>query len=466
MTVNITPHDYQKYCVNKIILTKKLALFLDMGAGKSLITLLAINHLKPNYHILIVAPKVVAQNTWASEIDKWGFDLKYKSLIVNEKGNQLSKKKREDLLKTIPDNKTPTIYFVNVELFSKLVDFYGDKWPFAMVVIDESQRFKSHKSSRFKAMEKVIDRTYRTILLSGTPTPKGLHDLWSQIYILDKGKRLGKNITTFRNRWFRSISNNAGIPISYIEMPNANKEIHDLIKDIVVSVEVKVELPELYIKDHILKMSEKEEKLYKTFMKDYVLELDGNVVEAKNAAVLAGKLSQLASGAIYINDNKDYKVVHTLKCEMTEYLIENTNGPVLIAYYFKSDLDMLESYFKKKKMKYEVFDKSLEMEKRWNKREIPIMLLHPASGGVGTNLQQGSSTLIWYTVPWSLELYQQTNKRLYRQGQKETTYIHRLITKKTIDEKIIKAQETKRMTQDDLLDAVTVTCYNILDKKD
>ena len=458
----ITLHPYQEYTKNFIINTPKCGVFLDMGSGKTLITLTALMDIKPKGHILVIAPKTVARSTWLDEIRKWNIGVRTKSLIVNERGRNLSIKKRNELFEKIWTD-PPTMYFINRELITKLIDampMTHNKvlWPFPTVIIDELQSFKSYNAKRFKYMKSIQSQITRFIGLTGTPTPKGLEDLWAEIYLMDGGERLGKTITAYRQDYFYPAMYIDGHPVNYLPQPNAEQIIYDKIKDIVISIKnPNIKLPALTITDFPIYLNDTEKKLYKKFVKTQVLEtLDGQQVTAANAAVLFAKLRQMASGSIYTNKN-EYTIIHNHKLEACEYIVNNTNSPVLIAYHFKSDKEMLIDYLNKNDTPAVVFDGSPEMLQAWNAREIKVMLIQPASAGHGLNLQHGGHTLVWYTLPASLEEYLQTNARLYRQGQNEPVTIIRLMTDGTVDHKILRLLEYKDFSEKSLLDAVSAT---------
>lgn len=423
------------------------------------ITLSALYDLNPTGHVLVIAPINIAKSTWIDEIKKWNMPLRYKSLILNEKGKKLTRKKRLELYEQVL-NEPPTIYFINRDLVADLVENCpvrnGHKiWAFPNVIIDELQSFKSYSSERFKALQKVRPCIQRLIGLTGTPTPKGLMDLWAEIYLMDQGQRLGKNITTYRNTFFfpgRRVNN---IPVEWIPKPNAEDYIHNAISDIVISMKnTNLTLPPVY-NDINVYMDPDEEDVYKRMMRDKVLEVaPGQKIMAANAAVLTAKLSQMASGALYIDNKHNFVKIHTKKLEICEYIINNTGSPVLIAYHFQSDKAMLLEYLKKAGINVKAFDGSPNMIYEWNAGKIPVMLLQPASAGHGLNLQDGGHTLIWYTIPWSLEEYLQTNARLHRQGQQHTVVIHHLLTYGTIDHKILASIKKKDMSQQALLEAV------------
>lgn len=457
--MKIPLHDYQIYAKDFMLSHPYCGLFLKMGTGKTSIVLEALWELNPTCHVLIIAPKTIARSTWLDEIHKWGMNLRTKSLIVNEKGKKLSRKKRLEIYDQIPTDK-PTVYFINREMVTDLVSYMGNRWCFPIVVIDESQSFKSHSSQRFKAMKTVRPYLQRVTLLTGSPTPKGLMDLWSQIWLLDMGQRLGQTITQYRNNYFNPglIVNN--YPVTWYPKPEAEEYIYERIRDLVISIKnTNLQLPSITYNNVYAYMDDEQTKRYKEFKTTYVLDLaDGEQIEAANAAVLSAKLSQMASGAIYTaKKSHEFETIHTLKLELCEYIINNTDGPVIIAYHFYSDMKMLLDYLPEHDIPTVVFDGSPEMTHAWNARNIPVMLLQPASCGFGLNLQDGGETLIWYTIPWSLEQYEQTNARLYRQGQKNPVMIHHLITKHTMDERILKSIETKDFSQQALLDAIDAT---------
>lgn len=452
-------HDYQNYAKQWVIDHPYCGLFLKMGLGKTSIVLEALYELNPTSHVLVIAPKAIARCTWVNEIKKWNIPMRTQSLIVNARGNKLTKKQRDKIYASIP-TALPTVYFINREMVTKLTkQFPGASWPFKTVIIDESQSFKSYKSERFKAMKEVRPFINRLVLLTGSPTPKGMEDIWAQIWLLDMGKRLGPNITAFRNKYFTPGLFINGYTATWNIIPGAEQDIYDKIQDLVISMKNdKIKLPALTFNNIYAEMTDKEFKKYKQLMKTSVLELkNGEKIEASNAAVLTAKLSQMASGAIYDDPdskNHSFEIIHKHKLELCEYIINNTNGCVLIAYHFISDKQMLLDYFKEVDIPAVVFDGSPEMERAWNQKQYPVMLIQPASCGFGLNLQDGGETLIWYTLPWSLEHYEQTNARIYRQGQKNPVIIHHLMTKKTIDTKILYALQKKDVSQTELINAI------------
>ncbi|MEV0443554.1 DEAD/DEAH box helicase [Streptomyces spectabilis] len=575
--ISLMPHQQQ---IHNFLVDRPFAgAWLDVGAGKTLTVLSVLQTVRPIGHILVVAPVAIARSTWIDEIEKWGFPIRTKSLIVDENDRKLSKDKRLKRFREVATD-PPTMYFINQELLTQpsqetklitpaaagpagspeaaeildvvrargplgrdeLIDAYralvagrannrvpaktkirawiqellksalvtwdtyvcrtcsghgcpecrfglidqlpiqninGQNtmiWPFQTVIIDESQGFKSHVSQRFLALATVRPAMNRLIELTGTPTPDGLHDLWSQAYLLDQGQTLGQNITAFRNRWFTpKMVPGTTVPAKWIPTANAEAEIHQAISHLVMSAQnTSLQLPALSIQDVNVRLPPDLLQAYKDFKRDLVLDIvqtytgDGKLTQsvasivAANQAVLTSKLMQFASGTLYTADPDDpatkgrYEVIHDKKIEMAEYLVRNNGGePVLIAYHFKSDKEQLLTRFRKAGIDAQAFDGSRDMVRRWNAKQIPVMLLHPAAAGHGLNLQHGGSTMIWYTLPFSLEHYLQTNGRLFRTGQTKPVTIHRLIAKGTQDERMPSVLAGKQQVQDDLIKAVS-----------
>lgn len=456
--------DYQKYCRDQLLTHPYYALFLKMGLGKTAIVLETLYELNPSCHVLIVAPKSIARVTWVNEIQKWNLPFRTKSLIVNDRGKKLSKKKRLERYEEVKTD-PPTIYFINRELLSNLYNYFpGKDWCFPVVILDESQSFKSHDSLRFKTMQKIRPWLFRLILMTGSPQPNGPMDLWAQIWLLDMGQRLGRTITSYRNTYFNPGLIVNGYPVSWRPRPFAEETIYNQISDIAIAMNNdRLQLPSLTYNDIEIPMTPDEQKLYKEFAKTKILELeDGHEIEAVNAAVLHGKLSQMASGALYLEQGShEYTVIHQHKLEMCEYIINNTSDNVLIAYHFYSDKEMLLSYLTEQGFQPVVFDGSPEMERAWNNKQYKVMLLQPASCGFGLNLQDGGATLIWYTMYWNLEQYEQTNARIYRQGQKYPCVIHHLLTAGTIDFRTLSALQKKDVSQKNLFDTIEATIKEI-----
>lgn len=412
--------------------------------SKSVITLTALwNLLLDSFdacRVLVVAPKRVAEDTWPREIQKWEHlhGLTF-SLVLG------SEKERRAAL-----SKQAMIYIINRENVSWLVE--NHRWDFDTLVIDELSSFKSSKAQRFRALKKVRPMCSRVIGLTGTPAPNTLIDLWPQIYLLDMGKRLGRFITHYRERFFVPDKRNREIVYSYKLREGAEQKIYDLIGDICISMKAAdhLRMPELVFNRVEVHLSPRERKLYDTLKKDMVLTLRDGEVDAMNAASLSGKLLQLANGAVYSADGKALPI-HSRKLDALEDLVEAANGkPVLVAYWYKHDLQRIQERFPDSR----VIDTPKDISD-WNAGKIAIGLLHPASGGHGLNLQDGGSTVVWYGMTWSLELYQQLNARLWRQGQKNSTVIiHHIITVGTHDEDVLRALERKDMGQAALINAV------------
>lgn len=438
------PHDYQRYATDFIINNPISAVLLEMGLGKSVISLSAINELMLDYfdvsRTLVIAPLRVAISTWPDEIKKWDH-LKYLSYSVVTG----SEKERLDALK-----KPAHIYVINRENVDWLITKSGFKWSFDMVVIDELSSFKSYQAKRFKSLLKARPKVKRIVGLTGTPSSNGLMDLWAEFRLLDMGERLGRYITHYRQNFFIPDKRNQQMIFSYKPKDGAEKEIYQLISDITISMKSKdfLKMPECIMNEVVVSLSEKEQKLYDSLKKDMVLSVGDDEIDAINAAALSSKLLQMASGAVY-NDDKESIHIHDRKLDALEDLIEGANGkPVLVAYWFKHDLERIKERFDVREIKTskDITD--------WNNGKISAAVIHPASAGHGLNLQLGGSTLIWFSLTWSLELYQQTNARLYRQGQDSTVVIHHILTKGTIDEDVMKALKAKERIQDALIDSV------------
>lgn len=415
-----------------------------MGLGKSVITLSAIFDLCLDSFlvckVLVIAPLRVARDTWPAEINKWDHlkGLSYSVAVGTEK-------ERIDALK-----KQSTLYIINRENVDWLVHKSGIPFHFDMVVIDELSSFKSYGAKRFKSLLKVRPSVKRIVGLTGTPSSNGLMDLWAEFRILDLGQRLGRYISHYRNTYFKPDKRNAQIIFSYKPLPGAEEEIYKQISDITISMKSTdyLKMPEYVSNEVFVTLSDKEWKVYSDFKEDMGANLGDEDIDAVNAAVLSGKLLQMANGAVYDSENKAH-VIHDKKLDALEDLIEGANGkPVLVAYWYKHDLERIKDRFPVRQIQ-----SSKDIED-WNNSKIPIAVIHPASAGHGLNLQSGGSTLIWFGLTWSLELYQQTNARLYRQGQRDTVIVHHIITKNTIDEDVLLALTKKEKTQDALIDAV------------
>ena len=437
-------HNYQRYAADFIVTHPIAALLLDMGLGKTSITLTAINDLLFDsfevHKVLVIAPLRVARDTWPAEIEKWEHlrDLHYSTAVGTEQ-------ERNSAFRTPAD-----IYIINRENIQWLIEESGIPFDFDMVVIDELSSFKNHQSKRFKALMKVRHKIKRIVGLTGTPAGNGLMDLYAEFRLLDMGERLGRFIGQYRDMYFIPDKRNGMVIYSYKPQPDAEKRIYDKISDITISMKAadNLKMPELISTECVVELSEKQKEKYDELKKELVLTADENEVTAANAASLSNKLSQMANGAVY-SDEKTVIEIHDKKLEALEDIIESMNGkPVLIAYWYNHDLERIKKRFNVREIK------SSKDISDWNSGKIPIAVIHPASAGHGLNLQSGGSTLVWFGLTWSLELYQQTNARLWRQGQKNTVVIHHIIAKDTIDEDVMKALQLKEKTQTDLIDAV------------
>lgn len=444
------PHSYQRYAIDFIENNPVSALLLDMGLGKTSITLSALNDLLFDYfdvhRILIVAPLRVARNTWSDEIAKWDHlkDLKF-SIVVGTEAERIAAL-----------NAKADIYIINRENVQWLIEKSGHPFNFDMLVIDELSSFKNHQAKRFKALMKVRPKVKRVVGLTGTPSSNGLMDLFAEFKILDMGARLGRFIGQYRNTYFKPDKVNGPIVYSYKLLPGAEDAIYERISDITISMKATdlLKMPELINTKYMVHLSDKEKKKYEDMKKELVLALPEGEITAANAASLSNKLSQMANGAVY-SDDEGIIPIHERKLDALEDIIEAANGkPILIAYWFKHDLMRIEERLKSKGIEYQKLDSDSSI-KKWNNKELPVALIHPASAGHGLNLQSGGSTLVWFGLTWSLELYQQTVARLYRQGQSSgtVTLIH-ILTGETVDERMMTALAEKDSTQAALINAV------------
>lgn len=438
------PHEYQEYATNFILSHPIAAILLEMGLGKSVITLTAIFDLTLDSFlirkVLVIAPLRVARDTWPAEIEKWDhlYGLTYSVAIGNEAQRKAALLQRAQ------------VYLINRENVDWLINDSGIPFDYDMVVIDELSSFKSHTSKRFRALRKVRPNVKRIVGLTGTPSSNGLMDLWAEIGILDMGQRLGRYISHFRNAYFVPDKRNQQIIFTYKPKPGAEEAIYRLISDITISMKNTdyLKLPDLVINEIPVLLSEDERQHYEIMKSEMVLSLKGKEIDAVNAAALSNKLLQMANGAVY-DGNGGVVRIHDRKLDALEDIIEAANGkPVLIAYWYKHDLERIMERFPAIQLD------NVESIKRWNDGEIPVAVIHPASAGHGLNLQAGGSCLVWFGLTWSLELYQQTNARLWRQGQKNTVIIHHIVAKDTIDEQVMKALKRKDKTQTALIDAV------------
>lgn len=438
------PHAYQQYAIQHIETHKEAALFLDMGLGKTVIALSAIWDLAFDFFevskVLVVAPLRVARDTWPAEIEKWEH-LKYMtySVVVGTE-----EERRQALLKKA------LVYIINRENVDWLVSKSEVPFRFDMVVIDELSSFKSHTSKRFKSLLKVRPQVKRIVGLTGTPSGNGLMDLWAEFRLLDMGKRLGRYISHYREAFFEPDKRNQMMVFSYKPRPGAAKEIYQLIGDMTISMKSLdfLPMPKLIKNEVHVKLSPAERKVYDELRKKMALSIEGKEIDAANAAALSGKLLQMANGAVYDDNHKPIRI-HDRKLDALEDLVEAANGkPILIAYWFKHDLARM-----KERLSIREIRSSKDITD-WNEGKIAVAAIHPASAGHGLNLQQGGSMLVWFGLTWSLELYQQTNARLWRQGQKNMVIIHHIVAKGTIDEQVMRALKRKDRTQEALINAV------------
>ncbi len=447
--MKFVPHSYQKYCIHRLLSDNALGLVLDMGLGKTVIVLTAINDLKYNRFaiskVLVIAPKKVAEATWSKEAAKW--DHLQLLRVIPVLG---SKQKRIRALNTPAD-----IYVINRENTPWLVDYYRNAWPFDMVVVDEMSSFKNHQAKRFKALTWVRKHITRIVGLTGTPAPNGLLDLWAQIYLLDEGQRLGKKITHYRERYFEPDQRDRDRVFTYLPKPGGEEAIHELISDICISMSAKdyLTLPDCITNVVPVVLDTKAQKAYDQLEKEMLLEVDEAIIDAGSAAVLTGKLLQLCNGAIYDTD-KNVVDIHKCKLDVFMELLEGLAGqPAIVFYNFKHDLTRIKAALEKTKLKVREL-KTPQDETDWNNREIDILLAHPASSAYGLNLQEGGNHVIWFGLNWSLELYQQANKRLHRQGQEQKVIVHHLVVEGGRDEDVMSALEDKNATQASLLESL------------
>lgn len=438
------PYEYQQYATKFIEKNEVAAVFLECGLGKSVITLTAIKHLIASgevRRVLVVAPLRVAKNTWKDEIAKWDHlkGLTY-AIAIGTVSERIS------ALLAAAD-----ITIINRENVEWLIEKSGIEFNYDMIVIDELSSFKSHSAKRFKALLRARPYVSRIVGLTGTPSSNGLMDLWAEFRLLDLGERLGRYITRYRTNYFTPDKRNQQIVFSYKPLPGAEERIYNKISDITISMRAKdyLKLPDLVMNTVKVEMDEKASAFYKQLKSDMIVDIHSTEIDAVNAAALSNKLIQMANGAVYGEERKVLHI-HDEKLNALEELIESANGkPVLVAYWFKHDLERIKAKFPEAR---EI--KSTEDIHSWNQRKISVGLIHPASAGHGLNLQTGGSTLIWFGLTWSLELYEQTIKRLLRQGQTETVVVHHIVTGGTLDERILKSIAKKEKTQDALIDAV------------
>lgn len=444
------PHDYQKYATEFIVTHPVAAVILQMGLGKTVCTLDAINQLMYDSFevrkVLVIAPLRVAKVTWSDEIRKWKnlSHLRYSIAVGTEK-------ERVAALNADAD-----IYIINRENVQWLVEKSGVPFEYDMVVIDELSSFKNWNSKRFKAFMKVRPRVKRVVGLTGTPSPNGMMDLFAQFKCLDMGARLGRFITQYRNCYFVPDRMNGQIVYSYRLRPGAEKQIYDKISDITISMKAldHLKMPELIENRYPVYMDEKEAAMYDELRSDLILPYkEDEAITAANAAALSGKLCQMANGAVY-SEGGDTVHIHDRKLDALEDIIEAAQGPILLCYWFKHDLERIEKKLHELKVSFDRITTEDSIRK-WNAGKLDVGLIHPASAGHGLNLQQGGNVIVWFGLTWSLELYQQTNARLWRQGQSnKTVVVQHIVTAGTIDEDILDALTSKDANQNRLINAV------------
>ena len=446
--MKFVPHKYQEMAINKIYSTPRCGLFLDMGLGKTVITLTAIEDLIYNQFeiskVLVIAPLRVAEDTWSRESQKWDHlrDLRISKILGTPQQRRLALAREADVYITNREN----VVWLTDELSG-----IGNGWFFDMVVIDELSSFKSPKAQRFRALKKYISRSSRVVGLTGTPAPNGLIDLWSQMYLIDSGERLGKTVTGYRERYFTPNQRNQTTIFNYKLKENAEKAIMDKISDICVSMKAEdwLDMPERIDSVVNVKMTPEQKSSYEQFEKEAYMQFMEGEVTAASAAALTNKLLQYSNGAMY-TDTGEYAVTNNNKLDALADIVEASGGkPILCFYSFRHDLERIL-----KKFKYAVKLEDSDDIEKWNNGEIPLLLAHPASAGHGLNLQSGGNIIVWYGLTWSLELYQQANARLYRQGQEQAVIIHHLITEGTCDSRVYESLQGKANVQDELIDSL------------
>lgn len=445
------PHNYQAYCIGRLIAETAVGLFLEPGLGKTSIALTAINDLKYNRfavsRALVIAPKKVAQGAWSKEAAKWDHLQHLRiSLVLG------TERQRIRALNTPAD-----VYIINRDNVSWLVEHYRNAWPFDMVVLDESTSFKNPSAKRFKSLKWMRPHMGRVVELTGTPAPRGLMDLWAQVFLLDQGQRLGKSVEGYRQRYYNATKIGAGgMRTDYEIKPDSEQAIWGKIGDICVSMRAEdyLELPELVPVTVPVVLDPKAQEAYKRLERDMLLEVDGETIDASTAAVLTGKLLQLCNGAVYGADGQAVEI-HDCKIEALLELIEELNGqPALLLYNYKHDLARIKAVLPKGLRVREL--RTPDDQDAWNRGEVDILLAHPQSSAYGLNLQDGGRHIIWFGLQWSLELYIQANGRLYRQGQKNTVFVHHLVVEGGMDEDVMAVLDDRGATQDRLLDALRV----------
>ena len=455
---------YQEELVDFCVDTPKCGLFLQMGLGKTRIALAAVCELvitnRLQGHCLVVAPKAIARSAWIDEMNKIEIDIRYQSFLIDEKGRELTKAKRELLFeeaRTAP----PTMYFISRDLLPQMVKYFGTDWCFPMLIVDEYQSFKNPVSKRTQSLMSIMPYIRRMIGLTGTPAPNGLDDLWSLIALLDYGQRLGRTMYEYHQKYFVAWKIIGSKVTEWVPVIGAEQQIYTKISDIVVSLDnSNLKLPPVVYDTVRAYMSAREYQTYIKMVKDSKIFIEDALVKAVNPAVLVSKLAQIASGIVYTNPEHDYVKIHEAKIEQLRYIYDNEPSPLLVAYHYRTDIIAITSHFKDAV----VFDGKLETIHAWNEKKIRMLLIQPSSAGFGLNLQDGGHILIWYTLTWSLEEYLQTNARIFRQGQTHAVSIIHIVCSDTIDERILRILEEKNSTQQGLLDAIRYTVDIMEDK--
>lgn len=443
--MKFVPHDYQRRAIELVERQGRVGLLLDMGLGKTVITLTAVRDLLYDFEVsrvLVIAPKRVAEDTWTREHMKWDHLRELRiSKVIGTPAQRIAALEED-----------ADIYVIGRDSVVWLVQHFlkAKRWPYDMIVIDELSSFKNSQAKRFRALRKVAPHSKRIVGLTGTPSPNGLMDLWAEMYILDMGERLGKSLTAYRTQYFRPGASNGYVVYSWTPQRGAQEAIQEKLSDLCISMSAKdyLTLPERIDNEVPVKLSEVETKLYRKMEAEQLLEIEGKDVAAFNAAAVMNKLLQIANGAVYSEDGNVVRI-HQAKLEKLEEIVEASDDPVLVFYSFKHDLSAIREKFPEAEEL-----KGPEDITKWNKGKIPILLAHPASVGYGLNLQAGGHTIVWYGLTWSLELYQQANARLYRQGQDKPVIIHHLIAEGTVDEQVMRALKHKDTSQKALMQAL------------
>lgn len=442
------PHPYQQEATRRIIEDSHVGLFLDMGLGKTVATLTAIEELMHDRFevrkCLVIAPLRVASLTWSDEVNRWShLNLRVSKIIGTAQ-------ERLKALKADAD-----VYTINRENVPWLVDTCANKWPFDMVVVDESSSFKNPNAKRFRALRQVLGEISRVVLLTGTPAPAGLPDLWSQIYLLDRGERLGRTISEFRERYLKPGMRNGYVVYNWLPQKGAEEAVYMQIDDICISMTADdwLDLPDRIDNKINIELPDKARAFYEQLKRDFVAAVktteDAPVeITATSAAALSMKLLQVANGAVYDAD-KNVRQLHDAKIDALSEIVDSAGEPIIVCYWFKHDKARLQKAFP------DARELNTEQDLHdWNNGKIPVLLLHPASAGHGLNLQKGGRVIVWFGLTWSLELYQQANARLHRQGQNKAVIVHHLVAKNTMDERVLRALIKKRVSQDDLIAAL------------